>query len=114
VDLVEIGGGGVERIGLAQDKEKWRALGSVVKNLSSGYTTDGLLSSAQLHRVSYLDFLSGYSSYVTVSCEVKVGRKVKNQKKSKGKVNEPSEFEVTRNRISLKIVIRKVLSYPCA
>jgi hypothetical protein len=32
-DLAEIGWGGVDFIGLAQDKEKWRALVNAVMNL---------------------------------------------------------------------------------
>jgi hypothetical protein len=59
MDLGEIGWGGVDWIGLAQDRDKWRAVVNGlmnfrfpynVGNLSSGYTTPGLLSSAQLHR----------------------------------------------------------------
>jgi hypothetical protein len=51
----------VDRIGLAQDRDKWRALLNSVLNLqvpsnagklSSGLTTGDLSSSAQLHRVS--------------------------------------------------------------
>jgi hypothetical protein len=38
----------VDRIGLAQDRDKWRAL----VNLPSGYTTGGLSTSAQVHRDS--------------------------------------------------------------
>jgi hypothetical protein len=61
-DLGEIEWVGVDWIGLAQDRYKWRALVATVMNLvvpqnagnvSSGYTTDGLLRTAQLHRVSY-------------------------------------------------------------
>jgi hypothetical protein len=33
MDLLEIGCGGVDWIGLAQDKDKWRALANAVMNL---------------------------------------------------------------------------------
>jgi hypothetical protein len=33
IDLVEIGWGGVDWIGLAQDRDKWRALANAVMNL---------------------------------------------------------------------------------
>jgi hypothetical protein len=33
MDLLEIGWGGVDRIGLAQDRDKWRALVNAVMNL---------------------------------------------------------------------------------
>jgi hypothetical protein len=61
MDILEIGWGGVDWIGLAQDRDKWRALVNVVMNLqvprndgklSSGYTIGGLSSSVQFHRVS--------------------------------------------------------------
>jgi uncharacterized membrane protein len=61
MDLAEIGQGGVDWIGLAQDRDKWRTLVNVVMNLLGSikwweticdYTTDGLSRSAQLHRVS--------------------------------------------------------------
>jgi hypothetical protein len=60
MDLVDIRWGGVGSIGLAQDKENWRAFVNTVMNhrvlnmagkLPSGYTTSGLFSGAQLHRV---------------------------------------------------------------
>jgi hypothetical protein len=45
MDLGKLGWGDVDWIGLAQDRDRWRALSSVI-------TTGGLSSSAQLHRVS--------------------------------------------------------------
>jgi hypothetical protein len=57
MDLGEIGWGGVDWIGLAQDRDKWNALVNAVMNplvtqdagnFSSG-CTDGLSNSAQLH-----------------------------------------------------------------
>jgi hypothetical protein len=59
--LLEMGLGGVGWIGLAQDRDKWRALVNAVLKLrvpynsgklSSGYIIDGLSSSSQFHRVS--------------------------------------------------------------
>jgi hypothetical protein len=60
-DLAEVGWGDVDWIGLAKDRNRWRALVNSVLNLrvprnsgklSSGVTSSGLSSSAQLHRVS--------------------------------------------------------------
>jgi hypothetical protein len=59
--LGEVGWSDVDWIGLAQDRNRWRALVTSVLNLlvpcnagklSSGLTSSGLLSSAQLHIVS--------------------------------------------------------------
>jgi hypothetical protein len=59
--FLEIGWGGVDRIGLAQDRDKWRDLVNEVMNLrvpqnpgklSSGYIICGLSSSSQFHTVS--------------------------------------------------------------
>jgi hypothetical protein len=61
IDFAEIGCCGVNWIGLAQGRDKWGALVNAIMNLwvplnsdklSSGCTTGGHLSSAQLHRVS--------------------------------------------------------------
>jgi hypothetical protein len=61
VDLGKIGRGGVDWIGLAQERNKWRALVYVVMNLEvplnsgkllRGYTTGGVFCSAQLYTVS--------------------------------------------------------------
>jgi hypothetical protein len=58
MDLVEVGWGDVDWIGLAQDRDRWRAVvNSVLKlrvplnagKLSSVQTTRDLSSSAQLH-----------------------------------------------------------------
>jgi hypothetical protein len=63
MDLVETGLGGVDWIGLAQDRRRWRALVNSVMNLqvpyiagklSSGCTAGCLSSSIQLHRVNYI------------------------------------------------------------
>jgi hypothetical protein len=52
MDLTEVGLGGVNWIGLAQDRDKWKGLVNAVMNLlvlqnagkvSSGYTTEGAL-----------------------------------------------------------------------
>jgi hypothetical protein len=61
MDLGEVGLGDVDWIGLAQDRSRWRALVNSVlnllvprnaKELSSGLTSSGFSSSAQLHIVS--------------------------------------------------------------
>jgi hypothetical protein len=62
MDLGEVGWGDVDWIGLAKDRNRWRALVKSVMNLrvprnaaklSSGLTSSGLSSSAQLHIVSF-------------------------------------------------------------
>jgi hypothetical protein len=61
MDLAEVGWSDVDWIGLAQDRNRWRALVNSVLNLrvpwnagklSSDLTSSGLSSSAQLHRVN--------------------------------------------------------------
>jgi hypothetical protein len=61
IDLGEVGWGDMDSIGLAQDRNRWRALVNSVLNLrvpwnagklSSGLTSSDLSSSAQLHRIS--------------------------------------------------------------
>jgi hypothetical protein len=61
MDFEEVGWGDVDWIGLAQDRNRWRAPVNMIMNLrvprnagklSSGLTTGGLLSSVQLHIVS--------------------------------------------------------------
>jgi hypothetical protein len=61
MDLGEVGWGDVDWIGLAKDRNRWRALVNSVLNLrvqlnaeklSSGLTSSGLSSSVQLHIVS--------------------------------------------------------------
>jgi hypothetical protein len=63
MNLGEIEWGGVDWIGLARDRDQWVGLVNMAMNLQvplhsgnfvSGYTTDGLTGSAQLHGVSYL------------------------------------------------------------
>jgi hypothetical protein len=78
MDLVEIVLGGLDWIDLAQNRYRWRALVNSVMNLrvpyndeklSSGYTTGGLSSTAQFHRVSYL-FSSSTRSRCSSVCEI--------------------------------------------
>jgi hypothetical protein len=61
MDLGEVGWGDMDWIGLAKDRNRWRALVNSVLNLrapwnagklSSGLASSGLSSSAQFHRVS--------------------------------------------------------------
>jgi hypothetical protein len=61
MDLGEVGWGDVSWISLAKDRNKWRAVVNSVLNLrvprnagklSSGLTSVGLSSSAEIHRVS--------------------------------------------------------------
>jgi hypothetical protein len=61
MDFGEVGWSDVDWIGLAQERNRWRALVNSVLNLrvpwnagklSSGLTSSGLSSSAQLRRVS--------------------------------------------------------------
>jgi hypothetical protein len=61
MDLVEVGWGDVDWIGLAQDRDRWRALVNSVLNLwvphnagklSSGHIIGDLSSSSQFHGVS--------------------------------------------------------------
>jgi hypothetical protein len=61
MDLGDVGWGDMDWTGLAQDRNRWRALVHSVLNLrvprnagklSSGLTSSGLSSSAQFHRVS--------------------------------------------------------------
>jgi hypothetical protein len=73
MDLGEVGWGDVDWIGLAKDRNKWRALVNLVLNLrvprnagklSSGLASSGLSSSAQLHRVS----LASYVNIIVTNC----------------------------------------------
>jgi hypothetical protein len=61
MDLFQLGLGGMDWIGLAQDRYRWRALVNMVINLwvsenagklPSSWTTYGLLGGAQNHTVS--------------------------------------------------------------
>jgi hypothetical protein len=56
MDLGKVGWGDVDWIGLAQDRNRWRALVNSVLNLrvpwNAGKLSSGLSCSAQLHRVS--------------------------------------------------------------
>jgi hypothetical protein len=63
MDLVEVGWGDVDWIGLAQDMDRWRTLVNSVLNLRVSYnagklssvpTTRDLSRSVHLHRVSWL------------------------------------------------------------
>jgi hypothetical protein len=56
MDLGEVGWGDVDWIGLAQDRNRWRAVVYSVSNLrvprNAGKLSSGFSSNAQLHRVS--------------------------------------------------------------
>jgi hypothetical protein len=57
MDLGEVGWGGVDWIGLAQDRDRWREVMNLgvpqnAEKLSSSLTAGGLSSSAQLRRAS--------------------------------------------------------------
>jgi hypothetical protein len=55
MDLGVVGWNDVDWIGLAQDRDKWRSLVKMLGNYRVTSTADGLLSSAQLHGVSYMN-----------------------------------------------------------
>jgi hypothetical protein len=66
MDLGEIGWSGMDCIGLAQDRDRWKAVVNTVMNLLtrlnvekflSSCTTVGLSNSAQLHRVIIIKIL---------------------------------------------------------
>jgi hypothetical protein len=74
-NLGEVGWGDVDWIGLAQDKDKWRVLVNSIMNprvpenagsFARGCTTDGLLSSAQLHRVRSVMSMVSSCDFITV------------------------------------------------
>jgi hypothetical protein len=77
MDLGEVGWVDVDWIGLAQDRNRWRVLVNSVLNLrvprnagklSSGLTSSGLSSSAQLHTVSLLANLVQYYYWFSCRC----------------------------------------------
>jgi hypothetical protein len=89
MDLVEVGWSGVDWIGLAQDRDRWRALVNSVLNLQvpenagkllSVQTTRDLPSSAQLHGVILVSvFERGILKilqFASLSC---ILRKLRNQ-----------------------------------
>jgi hypothetical protein len=53
--ILEIGGGGMYWIDLAQDKDEWRALVNAVMNLRIpySYTTDGFSRRTDVHGICY-------------------------------------------------------------
>jgi hypothetical protein len=79
MDLGEVGWGDVDWIGLAQDRNRWRALVNSVLNLRvpynagkllRGLTTGGLSSSAQLHRVKLVNSSKCHLNNNVNSCRI--------------------------------------------
>jgi hypothetical protein len=96
MNLGEVGWGDVDWIGLAQDRNKWRALVNSVLNLrvpwsagklSSGLASTCLSSSVQLHKISLISYLlfiffdaedGGYSSSETsMTFTSKIGNSIR-------------------------------------
>jgi hypothetical protein len=74
MDLGEVGWGDVDCIGVAEDRNRWRALVNSVLNLrvplNAENPSSGLLSSAQFHRVSWLVFRVLYDYKFNTSCAI--------------------------------------------
>jgi hypothetical protein len=75
MEIAKIVLSGVDWVRMAQDRDKWRALVNAVMNLrilynagelSSRYTTDGLSSSAQFHRVVWVLHAFSIFNFMTV------------------------------------------------
>jgi hypothetical protein len=75
IDLGEVGWSYVDWIGLAQDRNRWRALVNSVLNLRVQWPNDWCLSSsAQLHTVLYI-YIQGAASSLPFSygnCHIKL------------------------------------------
>jgi hypothetical protein len=70
MDFGEVGWGDEDWIGLAQDRNRWRALVNSVLVFGIGLTSSGLSSSVYLHRDSLLSRMTCLGTELRCVCDV--------------------------------------------